>query len=65
MATKYILSKETIYGVSAVDEKGGVLCSISIVGKSKKEISKFIDLCNSERLEPVHLKDAITDILYD
>ncbi len=65
MKAKYILKKETIYGISAVNKKGGEQKPIYIMGKSKQEISDFIKLCNSEGLEPVHLKDAIADILYD
>ncbi len=65
MKAKYILKKETVYGISAVDKKGGEQSPIYIMGKSKHEIADFIKLCNSEGLEPIHLKDVITDMLCD
>ncbi|MDD6478806.1 MAG: DUF6514 family protein [Oscillospiraceae bacterium] len=64
MKIKYKLKVERIYGISAIDEKGYILCSISTIGKSKREVVNLIKLCNSEKLEPVHLKDVIEDTFY-
>jgi hypothetical protein len=65
MKTKYFLTSKTVYGISAKDDEGGVTKPIFLFDKNKKEISKFIKLCNAEGLEPIHLKDAISDILYN
>lgn len=64
MESRYVLKKKTIYGISVVDEKGGVEDTIFIIDKSEKEVRDFITLCNTEELEPIHLKNAIDDILY-
>ena len=64
MKTKYVLTSKTVYGISAKNNEGGVVKPIFLFDKSKKEISTFIKLCNTEELEAVHLKNAISDILY-
>ena len=65
MKTKYFLASKTVYGISTKDSKGGVTNPIYFIDKNKKEISEFIKLCNAEGLEPIHLKDVISDILYN
>ena len=64
MATKYILKSKIIYGIGIVDEGDTDHNSIFIHDKTEKEISDFIDLCNKEKVEPIHLHDTISDILY-
>ncbi len=63
MQIKYILKTMTLYGIAIKTNNGGESKPIFILDKSKKDVSEFIKLCNTEGLEPIHLKDAIDDIL--
>lgn len=63
MQTKYVLKIMTLYGIAIKNNNGGESKPIFILDKTKKEVSEFVKLCNAERLEPIHLKDAIDDIL--
>ncbi len=64
MKTKYVLKAMTVYGIATKSGKGGESKSIFVLDKSKKKVAEFVKLCNAEGLEPIHLKDAIDDILY-
>lgn len=64
MQTKYLLTSRKVYGIS-MKNKGGEAKPIFFIDKSKKQISRFIKLCNKEGLEPIHLNDVISDILYE
>lgn len=63
METKYILKSKTVYGIGVVDESGKSHNPIFVHDKTKKEITNFINLCNEEKLEPIHLRDVISDML--
>lgn len=63
METKYIVKSKTIYGIGVVDENGNNRKPIFIHNKTKKEITDFINLCNQEKLEPIHLQNVICDML--
>lgn len=73
MQVKYILrtdvvtdeenQKYTVYGITALDRFGNVLKTFEDIFFKKQKAEKFIDLCNSEKLELVHLQDVIEDIL--
>ena len=64
MAIKYVLKSKIIYGIGIVDEEDTSHNPIFIYDKTEKEISDFIDLCNKEKVEPIHLHDVIGDLLY-
>ena len=61
--TKYILKSKTIYGIEVTGEQAKKYKPIFIHNKTKKEITDFINLCNQEKLEPIHLRDVISDML--
>ena len=56
-------SGETIstYGVTAYQ----IVDSVPNVFFDKVKAIKFIDLCNKKKLEPIHLKCVIEDLLYN
>ena len=64
MKSRYILKVNKVYGISVTDKDKGVIDEIFLLGKSKQEVCRFVKLCNAERLEPIHLKNAINDMLY-
>lgn len=64
MQTKYVLKTKTIYGIGVAGVGEVLINPIFLHGKTKKEITEFIKLCNKEKLETVHLKDVISDMLY-
>jgi len=53
-----------IYGVECI-LNGYVKYRFSDVLDDKAAMSEFVDLCNSLRLDPCHLQDAIEDLLAD
>ena len=63
MKPRYVLKSIKVYGISVINEKGGETEEIYLIDRDKKEIRNFIKLCNAERLEPVHLRNAIDDML--
>ena len=64
MKSRYILKVNKVYGISVTDKDKGVIDEIFLLGKSKQEVRRFVKLCNAEGLEPIHLKNAINDMLY-
>ncbi len=64
MKTKYILKAKIVYGIATRNGKGGESKPIFVIDKPKKKVAEFVKLCNAEGLEPIHLRDAIDDILY-
>ena len=72
MCIKYILHTEvikgknnnsfTLYGISAVNENKEILVTHSGIFCELEEAVEFVNLCNSEELELVHLADVIEDL---
>lgn len=75
MQVKYILRADTVtdednrehlvYGITAVDTRGNVLESYEDIFFDKQKAEEFIELCNEEKLELVHLENVIEDVLED
>lgn len=73
MNISYILHTDTVtdeedqlyivYGISAIDGKGAKQVSFADIFFSKRKAQEFVNLCNSEKLELIHLADVIDDIL--
>ena len=51
-----------IYGVNAFED-GDIRQVFPGIFRDRGEAEKFIDLCNSEQLEIIHLPDVIRDLL--
>lgn len=64
MQTKYVLKTKTVYGIGISGDNERSVTPIYLYGKTKKEITEFIKLCNKEKLETVHLNNVIADMLY-
>jgi len=73
MQVKYILRADTVtdedncehlvYGITAIDTRSNVLESYEDIFFDKQKAEEFIELCNEEKLELIHLPDVIDDIL--
>lgn len=55
--------KHTVYGITALDSFGNVLKTVEDIFFCKQKAEEFIELCNQEKLELIHLQDVIEDIL--
>ena len=55
--------KHNVYGINAVDTLGNILESYEDIFFDRRKADEFIDLCNKEKLELIHLPDVIEDIL--
>ena len=74
MQVKYILrtdvvkdednKKYTVYGITALDNFGNVLKTFEDIFFSKQKAEEFVELCNHEKLELIHLQDVVEDVLY-
>ena len=53
--------KYTVYGITAIDNLGNVLESYEDIFFDKKKAEEFIELCNEEKLELIHLEGVIED----
>ena len=53
----------TVYGITVLDTFGKVLKTFEDIFFSKQKADNFIELCNKEKLELIHLQDVIDDIL--
>lgn len=53
----------TVFGIDALDCFGQVIKSVPDIFFDRGKAESFIDLCNSQKLEFVHLMDVIYDIL--
>lgn len=49
----------------AVSERGETVGIVRDVCADKEKLTDFITLLNSERLDPIHLDEAIENFLYD
>ena len=58
-------NKHTVYGVDALDRFENVLESVADIFFDKLKAEEFIKLCNEEKLELIHLKDVIEDVVED
>lgn len=57
--------KHIVYGVNALDSFKNVLKSVADIFFDKQKAEEFIELCNEEKLELVHLENVIEDVLED
>ena len=55
--------KHTVYGITALDSFGNVSKTVKDIFFNKQKAEDFIELCNQEKLELIHLQDVIEDIL--
>ena len=54
----------TVYGIEAIEEESGqVMDSIPDMFFDKIKAEQFIKICNDEKLELVHLRDVVDDVL--
>ncbi len=53
----------TVYGITALNNSGKELASFPDMFFDKQKAIDFVNLCNSERLELVHLADVVEDAL--
>ena len=53
----------TVYGITARNCFGKTLATFADIFFDKQKAINFVSLCNSERLELVHLADAVEDAL--
>lgn len=58
-------NKHTVYGVDALNRFENVLESVADIFFDKQKAEAFIDLCNEEKLELIHLQNVIEDVLED
>ena len=65
MRVKYVLREDTAYGVTALDKNGKVLANVPAILLDKEKMKNFVELCNSEKVELVHLADVIEDLKYE
>lgn len=54
----------TVYGITALDNFGNMLKSFEDIFFSKQKAEEFVELCNDEKLELIHLQDVVEDVLY-
>ena len=52
-----------VYGIMAKNIRGKTLQSIPDIFFDREKAEEFVNLCNSEKLELVHLMDVIEEIL--
>lgn len=74
MNCKYVLTEityhngentRTSYGISAISTEDNVtvLCSVEDITDERDELAKFVELCNTEKLEIEHLQNVVEDFL--
>ena len=73
MQVKYILRTDivsdednnnfTVYGISALDNYGNVLETFEDIFFNKQQAEEFVELCNKEKLELIHLQGVVEDML--
>lgn len=54
------------YGIAVVTEYDGVttvLDSVSDLSSDVQLVEGLVERCNSQELDPIHLKDIVTDLL--
>ena len=55
--------KYMVYGIEAVDSKGKILKSFPDIFFDRREAKRFVNLCNENDLELIHLADIVEDML--
>ncbi len=55
--------KHTVYGITALDSFGNVLKTAQDIFFCKQKAEEFIELCNSGKLELIHLQNVVEDIV--
>ncbi len=55
--------KHTVYGITALDSFGNTLETYEDIFFDKQKAEKFVELCNSEELELIHLQNVVEDAL--
>ena len=74
MNYKYVLTETTYhngehtrtsYGIAAISTEDDVtvLCSVEDITDERDELAKFVELCNTEKLEIEHLQNVVEDFL--
>lgn len=53
----------TVYGIAALNTFGEILVIFDDIFFDKQKALDFINLCNTEGLELIHLNDVIEDLL--
>lgn len=53
----------TSYGIAAIDENSFVVSRVGNVSSSKEKAEKLCLMCESLKLSPCHLKDAVEDYI--
>ena len=56
--------RNPVYGITALDNFGNMLKSVEDIFFSKQKAEEFVELCNDEKLELIHLQDVVEDVLY-
>lgn len=55
--------KHTMYGIIALDKFENILKTVKNIFYNKQKAEEFIELCNREKLELIHLQDVIEDMV--
>lgn len=55
--------KHIVYGITALNGRGIEVDSFPDIFFDRQKAEDFVELCNSEKLELIHLADAVDDIL--
>ncbi|MBQ8202737.1 MAG: hypothetical protein IJZ75_00450 [Clostridia bacterium] len=55
--------KYTVFGITALDSFGNILETFEDIFFSKQKAEEFVELCNQEKLELIHLQNVVEDIL--
>ena len=74
MNYKYVLTETTYhngeytrtsYGIAVISTEDDVtvLCSVEDITGERDELAKFVELCNTEKLEIEHLQNVVEDFL--
>ena len=74
MNYKYVLTETTYhngehtrtsYGIAVISTEDDVtvLCSVEDITDERDELAKFVELCNTEKLEIEHIQNVVEDFL--
>lgn len=53
----------TVYGITVLDNFENILKTIKDIFLNKQKAEEFIELCNKEKVELIHIQDVIDDML--
>ncbi len=54
-------SEYIAYGIAAFGPAGELICSVSDITPSRERALSFAEMCERNRLSPIHLFDAVSD----